>query len=245
MIAALLTLLALNLQDLPTEQAPNIVGAWTEDIVEIRSDFAGADLIVFGVAQGLRVSDDIVVAVRGPGAELRVMRKQRVFGVWVNRAPVRFNDIPGYYAVASTRPLSDFADPGALARQGIGLANIAAASGEAGMTAEYINAISRARAREALYAESPAGVRVLDAGLFQAAVNLPPETPVGDYVAEVYLFRGGRPVASRTTTLRVEKAGLERAVYAFAHEYPAFYGLWAVAIAAFAGWLAAWLFGRR
>ena len=79
-----LTLLALvvfvprdsEAQEAPA-QGPAIVAALTQERVDIRSDFAGTQLILFGAAQGLRETDDIVIVVRGPRENLRVMRADR------------------------------------------------------------------------------------------------------------------------------------------------------------------------
>ena len=109
----------------------------------------------------------------------------------------------------------------------------------------YFAAVERAGARNALYTAAPRGVEVLDGGLFRATLALPPRTPVGNYTAEVYLFREGRPIARRSTSMRVEKAGIERVVYEFAHGAPIIYGLFCVALAMLAGYAAAALFGRR
>ena len=99
--------------------------------------------------------------------------------------------------------------------------------------------------RDGLFAEMPMGVEILDGGLFRARIALPPRTPVGDYTAEFYLFRNDRAVASRVSTLRVEKAGLERIIFDFAHRAPIIYGLFAVALAMLAGWAANAIFARR
>ncbi|MCW5725134.1 MAG: TIGR02186 family protein [Maricaulaceae bacterium] len=246
----------------PPEDEPTIVAALTREVVEIRSDFTGADLILYGAARGLREDDDIIVVVRGPLSDLRVMRKQRRFGIWVNSAPVRFEDVPDYYAVAATRPLREVGTFTALRRSGIGLDNLRLSApdterietrfgaevvvSEIGEEiAEYRGAIARTRLREGVFAETPGGVEVLEGGLFRALVKLPAATPVGVYTVEVYLFRGGAPAAARSTALTVRKAGLEQAIYEWAHQRPRLYGLAAVIMALLAGWGAAAVFGRR
>ncbi|MEO1038826.1 MAG: TIGR02186 family protein [Pseudomonadota bacterium] len=250
----------------PPEGAPpetDIVAALTQEVVEIRSNFDGAELVLYGAARGLREGDDITVVVRGPERDLRVMRKQRSFGIWINRAPVRFESVPGYYAVAATRPLSEFATFTALRRNEIGADHLRLSAPETERTetrfgvadvrvsdlgaeiVDYRDAIIRAKADEGLIAERAGGVELLDGGLFRAQVILPPTTPVGEYAADVYLFRDGVPIASRRTTLNVQKAGVERAIYDLAHNQPALYGLLAVIFAALAGWAAAEVFRRR
>jgi uncharacterized protein (TIGR02186 family) len=234
-----------------------IAAALTEDVVEIRSDFAGAPLTVFGAAEGLDEGDDIVVAVRGPARDLRVMKKQRVLGIWVNAAPVRFEDVASYYAIVSTRPLNEFASFAALRRNGIGMSHLPLRAPDQERTetllgvpgvrvsdlgaeiVDYREAVVRNKTRQMLYVEEASGVERLDGGLFIARLFLPSETPVGDYTIEVYLFRDGAPIASRETELRVAKAGLERVLYDMAHDRPIVYGLLALILAALSGWLAA------
>lgn len=243
--------------------AARIAAALTEDVVEIRSDFAGAELVVFGAAEGLEDTDEIIVAVRGPQRDLRVMKKRRVLGIWVNAAPVRFEAVPAYYAVASTGPLQDIASFGSLRRNRLGADHVRLSApetertetllGVTGVTVselgpeivDYRDAVVRARTRQGLFAEDPVGVERLEGGLFIARLALPSGAPTGDYDVDVYLFRDGAPVAARRTNLTVVKAGVERAVFELAHGQPLAYGLLAVIMAALAGWAAAAVGGRR
>tara|TARA_R110002072_G_scaffold26340_4_gene87313 strand:+ start:426 stop:1229 length:804 start_codon:yes stop_codon:yes gene_type:complete len=267
-MSLLALILATLMQATPTEGEtardvePEIMAALTQETVEIRSDFSGANFILYGAARGVEPGDDIVVVVRGPARDLRVMRKERVFGIWINRAPVRFEDVPGYYAVASTRPLSEVGSFSALRRAGIGLEHLRLSAPDTerqetrfgvevtvsdigGEVVDYRAAIGRVRKLEGLFTETSEGVEILDGGLFRANIALPPRTPVGDYTADVYLFRDGRPVASRSASLDVRKAGLERLIYNFAYENSILYGLTAVALALLFGWGAAAIFNRR
>ena len=270
MLNALLLALALQgQQTIIQNEAPSIVAALTHETVEIREDFTGQELVLYGATRGLTIQDEIVVVLRGPEYDLRVMRKERNFGVWVNADPLVFADVPSYYAIATSLPLANIASdeelaesriglPSLFARQPVDRSAVATAPGEApgfqmaespGPTdpevLPYLQAIARAGERQALYAEAQRGVEVLDGGLFRATVSLPPLTPVGDYVADVYLFRGGRVIASRSAALRVEKAGLERFIYDLAQDRPWLYGLVCVFLAVLAGYIADVIFNRR
>lgn len=245
------------------EREADIVAALSQTTVEIRSNFAGADLILFGAIAGFQDGDDVAVVVRGPASDLRVMRKERSFGIWINRAPVRFEDVSGYYAVASTRPLKEIGTFSSLRRNQIGRDHVRLNAPETqrretrfgvrdvlvsdlgSEIVDYREALGRIKGRAGLYVETPGGVTILEGGLFQARLRLPPATPVGDYVADVYLFRAGQPIASRQIYLDVRKAGLERAIYDHAHNHPHLYGLICVLFAVFAGWAAAEIFRRR
>ncbi|WP_295691417.1 TIGR02186 family protein [uncultured Maricaulis sp.] len=285
MIATLLLALGLQGQPQIATEAPGIVAALTQETVEIREDFDGAELVLYGATRGLTIQDEIVVVLRGPGRDLRVMQKARSFGIWVNSAPLEFDDVPSYYAIATSLPLETIAGPEELERSGIGLqamleANAAAmepswllgastavdaAAPDAqprnlpdgaslaeppamirqDRVSEYLDAIARDGRRDNVFAEAQRGVEILDGGLFRATIALPPLTPVGDYVAEVYLFRDGRPIASRSASLRVEKAGIERFFFEFAHDLPILYGLFCVLLAMLAGYIANLAFNRR
>lgn len=255
MLTALLC--ALSLQSATLDEPPMIMAALTQETVEIRSDFAGAELVLFGATRGLTLRDEIIVVLRGPEENLRVMQKARSFGVWLNRDPIAFEDVPGFYAIAATRPLNEFADPAELIENELGIAPVLAARQseplEGGAVdaalasaalAPYREAIARAMSRDGLFSANERGVEVLDGGIFRARLMLPPLTPVGDYTADVYLFRDGHRVASRSVSLRVEKAGIERVLYGFAHGAPLIYGLFCVALAMLAGYVASAIFNR-
>lgn len=251
MLATLLLTLAGQFQPQITE-APSIVAALTHETVEIREDFDGMELVLYGATRGLTIRDEIVVVLRGPGRDLRVMEKTRNFGIWMNSAPLEFHNVPSYYAIASSLPLDKIASPEELRRSGIGLGATLAVHAEAAALANpgrdpqaYVDAMAETGRDRDLYAEVERGVEVLDGGLFRATIALPPLTPVGNYVAEVYLFRDGRPVASRSASLRVEKAGLERILFELAHRRPMLYGLLCVFLAVLAGYLANLAFRRR
>lgn len=267
----LAALLALALTGAPALAAPpegvppdaDIVAALTEETVQIRSNFAGAELVLYGAVRGFEEGDAIAVVVRGPERDVRVMQKVRTLGIWINRAPIRFEAVPGYYAVASTEPLSQFATFSALRRNAIGTEHVRLSAPETehletrfgvadvrvstlgAEIVDYREAMVRLKAQNGLYYQAPDGVEILEGGLFRAEVRLPPRTPVGTYQADVYLFRGGEPIATRRTVLRVEKAGLERAVFDMAHNSPLAYGLLAVIMAVVSGWTAAEVFRRR
>lgn len=261
----MIVLLTLSVLALGTAQAgtsppalePRIAAALTEDVVEIRSDFAGTELVVFGAISGAHANDDVVVVVRGPHRDIRVMEKRRVAGIWVNAAPVRFEDVPGYYAVASARPLDEFASFASLRRHAIGVDHLRLIApdtqrtqtlfGVSGVTVselgdqivDYREAIVRNRVRGSLFYERPDGLERLEGGLYIARLDLPSETPTGLYEVDVYLFRDGTPIATRRTALSVVKAGLERVIFDFAHAQPLAYGILAVILALLAGWIAA------
>lgn len=228
--------------------AQDLLADLSQDRIEIRYSFAGAQLLLFGsipppAADGGR--RDVVVTVLGPPKPTVVRKKGRVAGIWVNTEAVTYPRAPGFYLLAATRPPGDILPEATRRELGLGLdaldigpverATVAATPAGLG---PYRAALIRRQQAADLYGEHVGGVDVIDGGLFRADVALPANVPVGRYRVSVTLIDDGRPVASRHIDLRVDKSGFERAIYTLANEQPLFYGLAAVVIALVAGWAA-------
>src|SRR5690606_31491195 len=87
------------------------------DAISITSDFAGANLTIFGALDNIdpQVSRqgryDIVVVLEGPPRTVVVRKKTRVLGMWINTDSMVFVNVPASYSVAMTRPPQDITDP--------------------------------------------------------------------------------------------------------------------------------------
>lgn len=218
----------------------------SEGRIDINTTFKGADLLVFGAIQypAGAVPDappDIAIVVRGPTEPVTVRRKGRVAGIWLNTDSVRFESVPGFYAVATTRPIDDLADDRTTAIYEIGIRNLqlAPASGaSAAETGAFEAGLIAQKQKSGLFAEIAGGVSVTRNVLYRARIAIPSAVPVGDYVAEIHLIRRGRVIASSTTPISIGKSGFERWIYVMAQEHSLAYGLAAVAAALLAGGIA-------
>lgn len=240
-----------------------VAAALTEAEVRVDTRFTGASIVLYGAVfnPGDRPTD-VVVVVRGPDAPVRLVRKTRTMGMWLNSRPVLFEGAPGFYMTASTRPLTDIADFGQLRRLGVGVDHLRIDAPEEARSVtrygvrdvvisrlgeDYLDwrrAVIRLKEAAALYNTDPDGVRFVDRGLFRAEVELPTVAPTGEYQAEVWLFQDGAPASVSNLTLTVEKVGVERDIYEFAHRRPWSYGLLCVLLAAATGYGASRLFRR-
>ena len=241
-----------------------VASAMTDARVMIDSRFRGASIVVYGaVFNPTDRPADVVVVVRGPDGPVRLVKKSRNMGFWLNSRPVLFEGAPGFYMTASTRPLSDIADFGQLRRLGVGVDHLRINAPQESRTVtrygvrdvvvsrlgedylDYRRAVIRLREAAALYNSDPRGVQFVDRGLFRAEVELPAVAPTGQYFAEVWLFQQGEPVSVSNLTLTVEKVGFERDVFEFAHRRPWSYGVLCVLLAMFTGWAASRIFRRQ
>ncbi|WP_339614500.1 TIGR02186 family protein [uncultured Parvibaculum sp.] len=261
--SALLALLTLGAFALGTvsARADRLVTDLSQHQVSIRSNFTGTEILLFGAVEAPQaeraVDRDIIVVVTGPTRTVKVRRKEQMAGIWVNHDSVTYPNVPGYHAIASTRPLEVIASPETLREQRIGIENYefgdAVATGIDG-TQEFLppdterdfwKALIRNKRRDGLYLTDPGGVIFLGQTLFRATLDLPATVPVGLYTAKVYLLKDGKVVDTISSPLYIDKGGIERFIYRLAYNNALLYGLIAVIGAAFFGWLASAVLGRR
>jgi uncharacterized protein (TIGR02186 family) len=109
----------------------------------------------------------------------------------------------------------------------------------------FVKALIRNKRRDRLYISDPGGIVFLGQTLFRATVDIPANVPVGLYTATVFLLRDGEVVDAISSPLYIDKSGLERFLYRFAHNAALLYGLIAVFGAALAGWVASAVMRQR
>ena len=231
---------------------PQLVPDVSQREIQIQYSFVGAELLLFGAIlyPGGRVPDepaDIAVVVRGPVEPIVVREKQKVAGIWMNVESQRFRSAPAFYAVASSRPLSELVDERTAAIYELGLQNLQLSPG-AGVDPEqqrrFEAGLIDLRRRTSLYFENPRGVEITERVLYRAHIMIPARVPVGTYTAETFLIQNGRVIAGAPREIRIEKLGFERFVAMAAERWSLSYGLAAVALSLFLGWGASAIFRR-
>jgi uncharacterized protein (TIGR02186 family) len=229
----------------PALRAAPIVVDLSEHLVKVTTAFAGAELLLFGAVEE---PGDVVVIVQGPTRPVTMHRKSRVFGIWANTANMTFEDVPGFYAIASTRPLEEVAPATVLARNEMGLENLRLelprAKASPNVAQAWREALIRNQQSSGLYPTKVGEVEFLGDRLFRTDLRLPANVPTGAYEARVYYLTDGRVVSAQTTPLFVSKVGVEAEIFDFAYEQSALYGVIAILVALMAGWLAHVAFRR-
>lgn len=231
---------------------PVLVPDVSQDEVSIRYSFTGAELLLFGaiVYPSGRVPTertDIAVVLKGPEDAIVLREKRKLAGIWTNAGETRFRSAPGFYAVASSRPLADVVGERTAAIYELGLQNLYLSPSGAlpEESQRYEAGLLDLMRRGGLYAEYPAGVQIRGGVLYRATIPLPARVPEGTYTAETFLIRDGRVLAVATREVTVAKAGFERWVAEFAARYELLYGLLAVGLALLLGWGASAAFRKR
>lgn len=224
--------------------------------VAVTSSFSGTEIIVFGTVQHSRQPTpesgyyDIAIVVDGTPTPLVARRKSNVAGIWLNAHSVRYDRVPSYYAIASTRPVEEIAEPRVLDqhRIGFGSVHMTLAADQPQLTpeerVEFREAVIRLKQKDKLYQTNESGVAFIGRSLFRSTIKLPANVPVGPLVAHTYLFRNGELLAKHSTKVTMQREGLESYLHSFAFDYPLLYGIAAVFIAVASGLIASAVFKK-
>jgi uncharacterized protein (TIGR02186 family) len=225
-------------------RAEQLAVGLTEDYIRITSNFTGADIVLFGAIQSQEgdpddAARDLVIVIRGPEDAITVRRKDQVGPIWINTRTVTFDKLPGFYFLATTRPLNEIAAPAVLDRYQLGGPSLRYTRDGRPATREdepYEAAIWRAKSGEELYVETIGSITLIGDSLFQVKVPMPANVPIGNYRAEAFLFRNGQVVSAYSSPLYVDKSGLERFLFDAAHDNSWAYGIAVLLLAALIGW---------
>jgi uncharacterized protein (TIGR02186 family) len=217
------------------------------DLVQINTGFDGMDLLLFGTTNG---ANDIIIVVKGPLETNIIRKKTRVAGIWINTEKVIIENVPTFYAIASTRQLNQITTQGILKKYGIGTnslqPNILNQTNTKTMDTsdEYKNALVRLKNRLGLYIDIPVKIKLVEEQLFKANIKFPANVSTGKYTARIYSFKNGVLLDVINKPILVEKIGIGADVFRLAHSHSALYGIIAILIAVASGWMAAAIFRK-
>lgn len=241
----LLLLSAATLQA-ETVSREKIVAGLSQNRVSITANFDGSEILIYGAVMrdAPAPSDnpmEVIITVEGPSGGLVIRRKEKVAAIWLNRAAVRIDSAPSFYAVATTGPLGVILSNTEDQRHKITIDRAIRAVGissEADNAGEFVDALQRIRLQDDIYRVDQGAVEFVEETLFRTDVVLPANLTEGDYLVRIFLLRGGVVVDDQERVIGVRKAGLERFLFNLAHQQPFVYAAVSLFLAAFAGWAA-------
>lgn len=232
-----------------------LVADLSSDEVSITTDFTGQNLLLFGAVSNVDTTaiagreSDIIVILTGPTLPLSSRKKERVSGIWINTQTVQWRNAPSFYHILSSRPLSQILSDDKLKELRIGYQHLGLKSKNPNDTpqkiADWQESLSRNMTAQNLWQVDEKAVSIIRNALFRAPVSLPANITPGEYEVRILDVRDGQLVAEDKREITVQKAGLGALIYRVAHEYSVFYGLFAVAFAVAAGWIASVAFRRN
>jgi uncharacterized protein (TIGR02186 family) len=234
--------------------AERLITSVSSSRVLITSSYTGAELVLFGAIErdGVSVSRggtyELVVTVRGPQMLTTIRERQRFGPFWINGDQAKFTDMPGYFAVHSSKPLPEVTSEQLRERFQIGFEQMVSSRGGIGhspdRTLAFREALIRLKKEQRLFQANDRGVVFLAPNLFRAAISVPATAPLGNYEAVAQLFADGALLATEKSDFEVVKTGFEARVAQAAFGQPLQYGLLTVLLALGFGWLAHYAFRR-
>ena len=232
------------------QRDPILVPEVSQHEIEVRQGFIGTELLLYGAIldpEGRRSREpyDIVVVLKGPTEPILVREKAKKLGVWVNAQSTAFRSAPSFFSVASSRPVAEIVDDrtAAIYELGLGFLQLSPTGAiDPIEQARFTKGLVDLRQREGLYREAGNGVTISGGVLYQARIPVPSNVVTGRYTAETFAISNGRVIASAIAEVQVEKQGFERFVAAQADQSSFLYGLFAVFLSLFMGWLAGRVF---
>lgn len=245
-LALLVALLAAGAAHAQPANTPQLTVDLSTDRVDISTGFTGSSVIVFGATErliGPESGDDVVVVAWGPPQPTVVRRKVNILGFWVNGPAATFRDIPGFYAIAATRPVWQALpeDVRRTGRLGLDALPLRASGSQA---PAFRAALLELKQHDGRWQEYAAPISVAGGRLFSVRIAFPDTVQTGDYQIEVLLVREQRIIARQSLFLRVERVGTAASIADVARALPLLYGIGCILLAAFAGWLGSVMFRR-
>jgi uncharacterized protein (TIGR02186 family) len=236
--------------------AERLISSLSNHIVQITSNFTGVELTLFGTVEDDQATAlhngryDIVATVTGPRESMVVLRKERIFGIWMNVESRTFVDVPSFLEVLSTRPFASFADAETLRREQIGIADtplpqqIGPHTADASPDDPFRQSFVRIKHERHLYGETTNGVTFLTPTLYRATIFVPAEATVGNYDVDIKLFADGAVIARANSAFELVTVGFERFIANAAVDHGLAYGVVTAMMAVMTGWLASVVFRR-
>jgi uncharacterized protein (TIGR02186 family) len=228
-----------------TMTPPTLTAELSVSRIEVTTAFTGGEILVFGATERLiqQQGDGVIVLVAGPNTSMVVRQKINVLGFWINGPSARFNRIPAYWALASTRPVEQMLaeDERTGERLGLGLLQLPqlGARGQ-----QFRLALRELKQSEGLWVDQARVVEVSGGRLFHVRLPLPSSVQTGLNRVQVMLVRDGRIAARQDLSLEVVRVGTAAWIENVARGTPLLYGVACVLLAAFAGWVGSVLFRR-
>ena len=225
--------------------AKSIVADLSNDSININTGFNGAELFLFGTYDG-QEGDDLFIFIEGPKTEATIYKKDYISGIWINKESVTFKNVPSfYYSIFSNLEVSN-ESLNYLTLNNLGSSNLKLISKNPQKyknLGEWVNSFDARMKKSGMWITKKGTgkekIEIKGNKLFRAPVILPATVLPGNYKVKILHLRDGEKISEENTQIFVKKTGMGSKIYNFAHDYSAFYGIFAIILAIFAGYLAA------
>jgi uncharacterized protein (TIGR02186 family) len=217
--------------------------------IEMGSFFKGEDIRVKAI---FPCDCNLAIRVWGPREDLKLMKKERVAGLWMNVEQVTFDNIPKVYLLWTSRKSSQ--DGGkSLKELKFDYTSVLAGSLRGNSPGEeqlLIQELVKLKEYDKLYYIEEGTIRTQPLGETsfsqgEAVLHLPAKIYPGSYTLEFIAFKDGKSTLLKSFLLHVQLTGLPAALSHLAAQDGLLYGILAVAVAGLSGLVIGIFFSSR
>ncbi len=210
--------------------------------IAIEADFQGGTLLLFGAQSE---PGEIIFIVTGPTKNMRVRKKRRFLGIWINGPGHFYENMPAYYAMFSSRELeADWLPLLIQQRHRIGYDALQTGEAVERLQDPWYRALIDSQVSQGFYHLSTSGLDRAGERLFRARLEFPARMDTGVYLVETLLVREGRVTSAQTLPIVAHREGISAFLEDLALEQGMLYGLLAILLALVGGFGADTLFRR-
>ena len=246
LIQNILLIIILSLNSFTVFAKDNLVTDLSESTVEISSTFSGADILLFGAYDGQK-NDDIIVVVSGQNGNIKVDRKEKKFGIWMITESMKFTNIPKYYYIASNKKIKDITNTTEIKKRKLDFNSFELKNDKIdynNLDKKWYEALKRNMKKKQFWKIEENSIKLNKNTLFRKTLSLPSNVSTGMYNVKILHYRKGNLISQEESKIKIDRTGISANIYNFAQNFSAIYGIIAVIIALFFGWLTNFIFRR-
>ena len=217
----------------------------SEKEIEIKTDFRGKEIIIFGTFEE---GEDIIILIQGPKKDTKIMKKERILGFWFNTKKVIYQNLPSLFFISSSAPIKNILKSDMIIKEKLYfdellVNNIIQKDFIEKKNLENWNAnLIKIKKNNQLFKEHI--FETIENKLFQTRIFFPTNSIPGQYNVSIYQIKDFAIINKKNKTINIKKSGIGEKVFEFANKQPAAYGLFSIIFAVLSGLIAATLFRR-
>ncbi len=217
----------------------------SEDNIEIKTDFDGKEIIIFGLLQD---DYDTLLTIKGPRSKMKIQKKERYLGVWINNKQIIYSNIPTLFFLSSSSKIDDILPNSIQINDDLNFdkilnnktfdQNFIFENDQKDWNENFV----RIKKKQLFYKEFE--MKTFKDKLFQTSVFFPPNTIPGIYYVDIYYIKHNTIMNKDQKKITVKKTGIGSDIYKFARNRAATYGVFVIIFSILSGLIAATLFRR-
>ena len=219
----------------------------SDNEIEIQTNFNGKEVIIFGLTDP---KFETILVIKGPSENIKVQKKERLFGLWINSKKIIYKNLPSIFFIASSSPIKEILNEETIIKKALYfeqmIINLITQRNfnfnESNKAKIWNKKLIKIKKEKNLYKEYK--IKIVDNKLFQTRVFFPANTIPGTYDINIYQIHNKIIVNEKNKKILVKKTGMGNKIFNLAHNQPAIYGIICIFFAIFAGIIAATAFRR-